>query len=469
MIFQQFEVTGLSHYSYAVGCNGTKEIAIIDPKRDIDTYIEYAGENDYTIKYVLETHIHADYASGAKELAEVTGAELGVSAYDENETYHVAFNHSDLKEGDKVVMGNIELEALHTPGHTPEHISFLLYDKSRDKEQALMMFSGDFLFIGSVGRPDLLGEEAKMDLAKQLHHSVTEKLKNLPDGLEIYPAHGAGSLCGAGMSSANHSTLGMERKTNPYLNKEYSQDEFVDIILSKSPPFPEYYKRMKKINSDGPAILDGLPGIHNKLRPQEWHDMTKEEGVQILDLRHPLAFGGGHFPGSVNVQQDTTLSSWAPWVIEYDKPIYLVADEEDHIEEAIRRLVQVGLDEVKAYLIDLTSWIHAGHNFAQIPQRSVEELNEKLGENEQVRVIDVRSDNEWEDGHIKGSEHIYLGYLPEKLNEIPDKDKPVYTICGGGFRSSIAASILQKNGFTNVMNTFGGMTGWKAAGLEITT
>ena len=289
MIFQQFEAKGLSHFSYAVGSKEEAEIAIIDPERDIKTYISYAAENRVKISYIFETHIHADYASGARALAERTGAKLFVSAYDENQKYHYNFPHTDIKEGDKVEIGDTVIEALHTPGHTPEHISFLVYDRKRSAAQPISMLSGDFLFVGSVGRPDLLGEEDKTPLAKQMYNSIQTKLKDLPDSLEIYPGHGAGSLCGAGMSNAQHTTLGLEREVNPYL-QPMTEQQFVDKILSNVPMFPEYYLRMKKLNSDGAPLLESLAKTP-ALTPEEFAKAIKEK-CTILDVRNALAFGG---------------------------------------------------------------------------------------------------------------------------------------------------------------------------------
>lgn len=466
MIFEQFEVKGLSHFSYAVGCNGSKEICIIDPKRDYDTYIEYARKNEYTIAYVTETHIHADFASGAKELAEKTGAKLMLSAYDKNELFDVQFPHTELAEGDRIVMGGISLEVLHTPGHTPEHISFLLYDKARSEKEALMLFSGDFLFIGSVGRPDLLGEDAKIELAKKLYHSVNQKLKALPDGLLVYPGHGAGSLCGAGMTAAASSTLGMERISNPYLNKNYSEEEFVTKILSNSPPFPDYYKRMKKINSEGPRSLNGVPKPR-KMSGKELAEALKNKESELIDLRHPLAYGGGHICGSYNISNDNLMSTWAPWVIPYDRPIYLISDNPDAIDKNVRKLIQLGFDQIEGCIVEIEQWVQAGCDFMQTQQLSVHSLHERLKDGEDAMVLDVRNDNEWNNGHIQAAKHIFLGNLPKEADQLGEKDKKIYAICGGGYRSSIAIGVLQNKGYTNIVNIFGGMGVWKTSNLPI--
>ncbi|MGZ5281236.1 MAG: MBL fold metallo-hydrolase [Bacteroidia bacterium] len=467
MLFQQFEAKGLSHFSYAVGSKEEAEIAIIDPERDIKTYISYAAENRVKISYIFETHIHADYASGARALAERTGAKLFVSAYDENQKYAYNFPHTDMKEGDRVEIGNAVIEALHTPGHTPEHLSFMVYDKSRTTEHPVTLLSGDFLFIGSVGRPDLLGEADKTPLAKQLYHSIHNKLKNLPDSVEVYPAHGAGSLCGSGMSDALHTTLGLERETNPYM-QPMSEQEFVDKILGTLPHFPEYYLRMKELNSDGAPLLESLAKTP-ALTAEEFAKAIQAK-CTILDTRNPLAFGGGHIDGSINIATTDQISFYGGIVIPYDLPTYLIVEDTAKVRDYVQALVRVGIENVQGYLTpNFNSWVNRGNDFTDLPQASVFALNDFMDIGESITIIDVRSEGEWKSGHIKGAKHIYLGDVPNKLKSLPkDKEEPIFCICGGGYRSSIAASVMMKNGYENVYNVFGGMGAWKAAGLPLT-
>mgnify|MGYP001627252408 CR=1 FL=1 len=464
MFFQQFEAKGLSHFSYAVGSKDEAEVAIIDPERDIKTYITYAAENRVKIRYIFETHIHADYASGARALAERTGAQLFVSGYDKDQKYAYDFPHTDVKEGDRFEIGNIQLEVLHTPGHTPEHISFLVYDKRKSDREPLHMLSGDFLFVGSVGRPDLLGEEDKTPLARQMYNSVRTKLNNLPDSLEIYPGHGAGSLCGAGMSDAKFTTLGAERQTNPYL-QEMSEQEFVDKLLGSVPHFPEYYLRMKQLNAAGAPLLESLAKTP-ALSPEEFAQATREKCI-ILDVRNPLAFGGGHIDGAINIPTTDQISFYGGIVLPYDLPIYLVVDDVEKVRDYVQALVRVGIENVKGYLKpNFNAWVNRGNDFTDLPQASVFALQDFMDIGEQITIIDVRSASEWNSGHIKGAKHIYLGDLPAKIKTLPkDKEEPVFCICGGGFRSSIASSLLMKNGYENVYNVFGGMGAWKAANL----
>ncbi|MBI3265131.1 MAG: MBL fold metallo-hydrolase, partial [Acidobacteria bacterium] len=321
MKLHRFDVPGLSHYSYLLESAGAA--AVIDPKRDIDTYIEAAAAHDVKIAAVLETHIHADYASGALELARTAGADLLVSGHDVGEVFECRFPHTDMRDGDEVRIGDVRLRALHTPGHTPEHVSFLLFDTIRNPREPLAMFSGDFIFVGSLGRPDLLGEDAKRRLAGELYQSVHARIEALHDGLEIYPAHGAGSMCGAGMSDRPQSTLGYERRSS-LLFAPQSKERFIETVLAHVPPFPPYYRRMKRVNSEGPKML-GLPG-DMVLRPTAFQELRGRDAV-VIDLRRPEAFGGAHIPGAYNIGSGPNLPVWASWTVPYDRPILLVGDD----------------------------------------------------------------------------------------------------------------------------------------------
>ncbi len=464
MLLQRFEDQGLSHYSYAIGCPQVGRMAIIDPRRDTDVYINFASDRGMSIAYVLETHIHADYASGALQLAEESGAELCVSGYDEGEDYTVRFPHTDLLEGDSVEVGTVRLEALHTPGHTPEHLSLLAYDESRSRETPVMLFSGDFLFVGSVGRPDLLGEAVKEKLAAQLFWSIKDKLDDLPDGLEIHPAHGAGSLCGAGMGSYPSSTLGFERASNPYLDDRLSRASFCEKLLAALPPRPSYYIRMKALNSEGPPILEGLPG--NEALSAGNVSRLLEKGHRVLDVRAAGDFGAGHLPGSISIGLGNSLSPWAGWILSPEDSFILVLEHPEDADAAIRALIRVGLDRISGYLKDGTSaWADAGYTLETTAQVSVRQLHRKLSTDQpNLQVLDVRTDQEWKGGHVESARHCMLGDLPDRLDEIPEG--PLAIICGSGYRSSVAASLLQAAGRESVSNVTGGMTAWMRAGLS---
>lgn len=461
VIFERFDVPGLSQYSYIVGDGGV--VAVIDPKRDIDTYLDYADSRSLRIAYVLETHIHADFASGARALAESSGAELSLSGYDEGETYSYAFAHRKLRDGDELMLGKLALRTMHTPGHTPEHISFLLSEPDRSREP-LALFSGDFLFIGSVGRPDLLGEAEKQGLAKALYRSV-QNLVALPDGTMVFPGHGAGSLCGAGMAQRAQSTLGYERAMNPFLKKQTEQT-FVDTVLSTVPEFPDYYRRMKKLNSAGPPLLKGIPG-GARIPVKEFEEKQKELDAILLDLRRPEAFGGAHIPGSINIGAGPNLSMWAAWVLPYDRPILLIGDTNTDMEAARRSLIRVGLDTAIGSLRGgISAWLESGREQSHVPQVSVHELNAILVNSSKITLLDVRSPGEWKSGHIDGAIHVPGGDLPKHVADLPT-GKPLYVICGSGYRSSVAVSVLAHSGCAQLTNVDGGMNAWKNQKLPV--
>lgn len=467
MLLERFEDRGLSQYSYAVGDEAAAKVAVVDPRRDVDVYLDWAAARGFAITDVLETHVHADFASGARELAERTGATLHLSAYDEGERYEVSYPHTPRREGDAVELGAVRLIALHTPGHTPEHLSFLVYDATRSADAPIAALTGDFLFVGSLGRPDLLGEEAKHELARTLFRSVREKLAGLPDGLEIYPGHGAGSMCGAGMSSQPFSTLGAQRLGNPYLDPQLSEEAFVERILASSPPFPPYYLRMKELNAKGPPLLGGLPGLHPLPAPR-FRELVEDGNHVVVDLRDQLAFGGGHVPGALGIGVDGSLSTWAAWLVPYDRSLLLVAGADEEVEPAVRALVRVGFDRVEGYLEGgLQQWVEHGFPQAALPQLSVTELAAQLASanGEVPTVLDVRAAGEWAQGHVAGAQHLMGGLVPQRLDELPPG--PLAITCGGGYRSTAVASFLQRAGRNDVLNVTGGIGAWKRAGLPL--
>ena len=439
MKLQRFEVPGLAHYSYLIACGG--QGVIVDPKRDVDTYLEAAQTGGLRITHILETHIHADYCSGARELAERTGAELWLSGHDQGETFEYAFPHHKFSDGEELKFGNVRMVALFTPGHTPEHLSFVVRDGLRG-DYPLALLSGDFVFVGSLGRPDLLGEEAKLKLAEELYDSLHRRLKDLPDGVEIHPAHGAGSMCGAGMSERPQSTLGYERACNLFF-REPGKEKFIESILKSVPPFPDYYRRMKKVNSAGPRVFAELPGGES-LSLADFRAGIADKDAVVIDLRREEAFGGGHIPGAFSVGAGTNLSMWAAWVVPYDRPIYLVGDDSTSYEEARRSLVRVGLDEVRGSLRGgMRAWTEAGGEQALVPQISVDELSKRMKKG--AYLLDVRAAGEWASGHIEGATWIMGGDLEKRVSEVPT-DRPVHVMCGGGYRSSVATSVLQRAG-----------------------
>jgi len=467
VLFERFEDTGLSQYSYAVECESAASVAIIDPRRDVDVYLDFADARHARITHVLETHIHADFASGARELAERTGATMCLSAYDAGELYEVAFPHRELYDGDRIEIGRVQIEALHTPGHTPEHVSFLVYDTARTSEAPALLLSGDFLFVGSVGRPDLIGDDAKGVLAGRQYDSV-QKVAGLPDGVEVHPGHGAGSMCGAGMSARPMSTLGFERIANPFLRAGLTRESFVERLLGDLPPFPPYYRRMKVLNSQGPATLDGLPG--GRSIPATEFQTLVELGEVVIDVRDQIAFGAAHIPGAFGLGLGTLLSTWAAWVVPYDRPLLFVAAQPADAAAAARSLVRVGLDSIGGYLEGgLDSWIATGYPVRRLRQASPTELLDDVSREPSIRVLDVRSDEEWAGGHVCGATHLMGGYLPERARELARGGGPLAVVCQTGYRSTVAASVLERAGAADVRNVTGGMTAWQQAGLPVCT
>jgi hydroxyacylglutathione hydrolase len=450
MKIERFEVPGLAQYSYVISSQG--EAVAIDAIRDIDRYTAYAAENDLSLRYILETHIHADFAAGSTALAQATGAELALSAYDEGELYSYAMPHRPLRDGDILEFGAVRLQALHTPGHTPEHLSFLLFDLQRSASEPAALFSGDFLFVGGLGRPDLLGEEAKLALARELYRSLHGRIRGLPAGLPVYPGHGEGSLCGSGMSERPESTLGYELASTPLL--QLGEDAFLREVLGSVPAMPSYYPRMKQLNADGPPVLAEVPG-GRAISVQALQEMIAED-VMVLDVRRPEAFGGAHIPGAINIGASQNISLWAGWMLDPMKRIVLISETGD--DEASRRaLIRVGLDRIEGFLAKgMPAWLDAGLDIERTMQVSTGEVERCASD---ARIVDVRSKNEWHGGHIEGACHIMLGDLPARLSELP-QGAPLIVVCGSGYRSSIAASLLQRHGFSDASSMSGGMAAW---------
>ncbi|PYQ67404.1 MAG: MBL fold metallo-hydrolase [Acidobacteria bacterium] len=456
MFFKQFYLGCLAHASYLIGSDG--EAAVVDPRRDVDTYIDEAKERGFRIRHVIETHLHADFVSGHRELARRTGAKIYFGAKAGAE-----FDYVPVNDGDEIRMGDVVLRFLETPGHTPESVSILVVDRSvSDVPKAVL--TGDTLFIGDVGRPDLLGSKmSAQELAGMLYDSLHDKLLALPDSVEVYPAHGAGSLCGRNISSETSSTIGQQRQFN-YALRPMPKEEFVRMMTTDLPEAPAYFSRDVAINRGGASELAELPDPP-ALEARDV-EVLQKKGAIVLDTRPAAQYGAGHVPGSLHIGLSGQFASWAGALVSPGTPMLIVAEDEEQVREARLRLARVGLDNVAGYLAGgILEWDRAGLRLATLEQINVAELDERLREGA-VRVVDVRRPGEWQSGHIATALHLPLNDLAEKADDL-SREEPLAVVCAGGFRSSIGTSLLERQGFHRITNVVGGMAAWRAANLEV--
>lgn len=464
MLLNYFYDPTLAHASYLVGCQATGEAVVVDPGRDVEPYLAAAAMAGLRVSAVTETHIHADYVSGARELAERARSTLYLS--DEGEQpwkYEFAHRYPAklLHEGDHFMVGHIRFDVLHTPGHTPESLSFLVTDQGGGASAPIGIFTGDFVFVGAVGRPDLLEKAVGVTDnavvgARQMFASL-QRFKALPEYLQVWPAHGAGSACGKGLGAIPSSTVGYEKRFNPALQYE-DEAAFVRYLLADQPEVPPYFKEMKRINKEGPALLAGqgrVPHLPPSLLPIQ---LTLQN--QVVDVRPTAPFAAGHVPGTLNIPLDK-LGQWAGWLLSYEQPLYLIASEEA-LPEAHRLLAELGLDQLAGY------FVAAEVEAAELARQRYEEASPMvlapLIANGEHHVLDVRTDAEWAAGHLPGAHHCFLGALPQQLATL-DRARPIVVQCRSGARSAIAASLLQATGFKEVINMQGGYQAWVAAGL----
>ena len=459
MFLETIEAEGLSHLSYVIGDEAQGVCAVIDPRRDIDVYLDLAHRYEASITHVCETHVHADFVSGSSQLWATTGAAVYVSAAAE-----YGFTHHALRDGDVIELGAVRLQVLHTPGHTPEHVC-LLASGGKGAAEPWGLFSGDTLFAGDVGRPDLLGEGTEEALARQLYRTLHERILPLGDELQIFPAHGRGSPCGGSIGDRRSSTIGYERRHSPRLQAS-SEDGFVDAALTSLPPAPSYYARLKKLNAAGPPVLDGLPYLRPLDTPSFQQRMTTT-GTVIVDTREIEAFGAAHVPGAINLPLRAEFPIWAGWILEAEQPILLVLGHADHLPRVERHLIRIGLDNIQGHLRHgMRGWIEAGLPFERTGQLSVHELEANGHHTSDLQVVDVRTEEEWKRGHIPGARHIHAPHLVDHLASL-NPDKPTATYCGTGYRASIAASLLQRHGFKHVYTVPGSVKAWEHAGYPL--
>lgn len=467
MFFQHVYDKTLAQASYFIGCQKAGVAMVIDPKRDVDTYLEIAKQNNMTITHVAETHIHADFLSGARELAALTGAQLYLS--DEGgPDWQYEFPHVGLKDGDVIKMGNLTFEVIHTPGHTPESISFLLTDHPASSKP-VMLFTGDFVFVGDIGRPDLLekaaGIKGTQDAgAHQMYKSI-KRFADLPDYIQVWPGHGAGSACGKALGAVPSTTVGYEKVRNWALQYDNNEPGFVQYLLADQPEPPKYFAMMKKLNKVDRPLLTEVPQQQKLSTDALITNLQK--GVKLIDARNKTEFAKGFIPGSLNIQGNNAFATWAGWFLEYNEPFMLVASDEQ-IEDLTRKLMRIGLDNVVGYVNSVEEWsAKTGQKLEQVPVLTLDAFKEKKAENN-LQVVDLRGASEYKSGHIQGADHVFVGTLEKNLDKI-SKDRRVVIHCQGGDRASIAYSILAKHGYQNVENYSAGMNEWVNTGNPVVT
>jgi glyoxylase-like metal-dependent hydrolase (beta-lactamase superfamily II)/rhodanese-related sulfurtransferase len=453
MYFEQFYLNCLAHASYMIGSDG--EAAVVDPQRDVDIYLEAAEEQKLKIRHIFETHLHADFVSGHKELAARTGAKIYIGAHAEAKFPHVA-----LADGFQLKLGSVQIRILETPGHTPESLCIVLTDEEKSRGPWAVL-TGDTLFIGDVGRPDLSRTNTAQQLAGMLYDSLHQKLLTLPDSVLVYPAHGAGSLCGRNMRAERTSTIGTERLTN-YALQIKGREEFIQQLTTNLPTRPDYFLQDAEINRSGAQALTDLLPLP-ALTPAEVKSRLDQQ-ANVLDVRPAEQFAAGHVPGSINIALSGQFASWAGNILGLDSDPILIADTDTHIEEARTRLARVGIEGLRGYLAGgVSAWQKAGLPIAVTSQISAHELGEKLlGKG--VRVLDVRREGEWQAGHIPQAEWYALDAFPHQLPAVEDA-QPLAIHCKSGYRSMIACSLLERAGHRNLINVVGGYDAWHAAGL----
>lgn len=437
---------------------------VIDPKRDVDTYLEIARQNNMKITHITETHIHADFLSGSRELAALTGAKMYLS--DEGgEGWLYEFPHEGLKNGDVINVGNLKLEVIHTPGHTPESISFLLTDTPAS-DKPVMLFTGDFVFVGDIGRPDLLEKAAGMigtqDIgAHQMYESI-KKFNALPDYVQVWPGHGAGSACGKALGAVPSTTVGYEKVRNWALQYPNNEPGFVKYLLEDQPEPPRYFAMMKKLNKVDRPLLTEVPKL-KKLSGSELK-AAMEKGVKVIDTRLKAAFAEGFIPGSINIQGNNSFATWVGWFLSYEEPFILVAEEPKH-DDLVRKLMRIGMDNIYGYVESVSVWTDLGNKLEKGNVISLAEFQQILKTNH-TQIVDLRGAAEYKTGHIRGTDNVFIGTLEKNLDKIK-KDQQVVIHCQAGDRASIGYSLLVRHGFKNIKSYVGGMNEWINAGNPV--
>lgn len=463
MILKQFYLNCLAHASYVVGDDQSRLAAVVDPQRDIEQYLAFAKEHDLRITHVFLTHLHADFLAGHLELKGKTGATICLGAAAKAE-----YSFVGMRDGDAIDLGRVRVKALETPGHTPESISLLVFDLDRSDTHPYAVLTGDTLFVGDVGRPDLRGSLgwSAASLGSLLYESLQTKLLPLPDDSLVYPAHGAGSLCGKALGKETFSTIGEQRRSN-YALQPMTRDAFIELVTADQPDAPAYFTYDAVLNAKERPTLD--ESLAAGLKPMSLEQLLEHQraGAQILDTRDPAEFAAAHLAGSLNIGLGGQYATWAGTMLNPQRPIVIIADVGRELESAMR-LGRIGFDHVVGYLQDGLSSLEARPELiARTERLSPARAAEWLASNEPPHVVDVRAPREYEAKHIEGSASVPLNHLAGHAHQLPT-DRPLLLHCAGGYRSSIAASLLQQLGFDRVSELAGGIAAWEAAGLPLT-
>jgi glyoxylase-like metal-dependent hydrolase (beta-lactamase superfamily II)/rhodanese-related sulfurtransferase len=448
MFFKQIKAEGLACFSYIIGCPQDGRAFVVDPKRDVDDYLSIADESGLAITGIIDTHVHADHISGAHELKERTGANIFI-----HEKAGVEYEHKPLHEGDRFELGSVCIEVIYTPGHTPNSVTLAVTDKARgDSPESIL--TGDLLFVGSIGRPDLAGGELLEEQISNEYASLHEKLGKFPDLVEVYPAHGAGSLCGSGLSAKPSSTLGFERASGPYFHLSF--DQFKAELTRTTPIRPRNFSYIIAQNKKGPLLLKDLPPVEHL--DAAGLKQFMDAGKTLVDLRDASSFGGAHVPGSINIGFSPQMANWLGVVVDPEGELVLLGSKKNDIDEALVQFRRSGYDRIVGYVIGIGEWVAQGEETGILPQLSIHGLQRLLTHDEQT-VLDVRTDQEWNAGHIKGAQHIPIQQIIEKGLAL-GKEEEISIVCGSGYRSNIAGSFLKAQGFEHINSVIGGMNAW---------
>lgn len=459
LVFERVVSEGLGDISYIIGDEKTGLAAVIDPRPDCDVYIEIAREHKVTVRHIIQTHIHEDFVSGARQLAARVGNAIIHAGHSDEDNYGYELNQ--LRGGDKIDLGYISLTVLNTPGHTPEHIAVLINEKS-SPDNPYAVFTGGSLLVNAVGRSDLLGQKRFDEMLHKQYDTLMNVYAKLDDGVIIHPTHGYGSACGPAIGERFSSTIGYEHSHNPYM-KCGSFEEFKDLSIRNTTPIPIYYPRLKITNTQGARIENNIPMVPG-LTAKEFEQLIRSKKCVIVDTRSMFEFGGGHIADAINMEDQGELSVWAGWMLDPNQPLAIVPSSDYKLNEVVSLLWRTGFTNIAGYLVGgMSAWVRAGLPIDHLQQIDVYKLYQN---HKAMQVLDVRSPLEWSSGHIPHAKHIYLPDLPKNMGEL-NKKLPVAVYCNTGYRASIASSLLKQAGFEDVKNVPGSWKAWIKAKLPI--